>query len=257
MSTIDLFSDASDRYAAARPRYPRELYQFLSSLVNPGDQPSEPCDKTRVWDCATGNGQAAIGLAEFFTEVYATDVSPQQIAHAMAGDNITYSVQPAESTHFGNHFFDVVVVAQALHWFDLEQFWLEVKRVLKPGGIFAAWGYDWFVISPEIDSIVKHDVDDVIAPFWSPRLQSLWSGYSDIDCPFEPIATPPFEIEMRWRLSDLMAYLDTWSATRQYVQQHGDAFLKLAEKKLMEVWGNPDQPKIATMKMSLMVRRNL
>jgi len=135
MTKLDLFSEKSDLYAQARPQYPQALFDFLSSCV---------AHHNSVWDCATGNGQAAVGLAKIFSHVQATDMSEQQIAHALAADNITYSVQSAEHTNFADQQFDLITVAQALHWFNFEKFWPEGLRVLKPGGVFSAWAYDWF-----------------------------------------------------------------------------------------------------------------
>ncbi|MGF1494766.1 MAG: class I SAM-dependent methyltransferase [Microcoleaceae cyanobacterium] len=248
MSVIDLFSEASDRYAAARPQYPRELYQFLAASVKtPG----------RVWDCGAGNGQASIGLAEFFTEVYATDISAQQVANAIACDNVTYSVHPAESTHFSENFFDAVVVAQALHWFDFDRFWLEVKRVLKPEGLFAAWAYSSLDVSPEVNEMIQQEISDVIAPFWSDRIRHIWTGYKEINFPFAPMETPLFEIRLDWRLSDLLAYMSTWSATRQCIQEQGDQFFQTAAQQLAEVWENPEQQKTVTMKLHLFAGKNI
>jgi methylase of polypeptide subunit release factors len=73
MLFLALFSDRADLYAAARPRYPSALFAFIASLAD---------EKQRAWDCGTGSGQAAVALAEHFSEVYATDPSPQQIEKA-------------------------------------------------------------------------------------------------------------------------------------------------------------------------------
>ncbi len=246
MPVTDLFSDASDRYAAARPQYPRELYQFLASLV---DQPD------RVWDCGAGNGQAAVGLAEFFVEVYATDVSQQQIDHAIPHPKVIYSAQPAEVTQFPDQFFDAITVAQALHWFNYELFWPEVKRVLKVGGVFAAWGYDWPSVSPEVDQIINTEIRDVILPFWAPQICHLWAKYQDLEFPFTPIETPCFQIQLCWSLSDLLDYLSTWSATRQCIQSQGDGFFRSAQKHLAEVWGAEEQ-RAVTMNLHLRFGRN-
>ena len=63
VSFHDYFSDHSKLYASARPTYPEELFGFVASIA--------PA-RERVWDCATGNGQAAVGLARYFAEVEAT-----------------------------------------------------------------------------------------------------------------------------------------------------------------------------------------
>lgn len=162
IDTRELFSVKSDEYAAARPHYPRDLLQYLVGLCP---------DAGRAWDCGTGSGQAAVALAEWFGEVDATDVSAQQIANAAPHGRVRYSVQAAESTDFPDSCFTLVTVAQALHWFDFGRFWPEVQRVLRPGGIFAAWTYTWPVLSEALDSIVAARLLPTIKAYWAPQNQ--------------------------------------------------------------------------------------
>jgi SAM-dependent methyltransferase len=247
MPVIDLFSDRADLYATARPRYPEALYEFLATCVD---------RRERVWDCGAGNGQAAVAIAAYFSEVYATDVSEQQIANAIPKTNVFYSVQPAEKTNFPNACFDAVVVATALHWFDLPTFWQEVKRVLRDGGIFAAWGYGWLSISPAIDGVIKAQLRDVIEPYWSPRLQLLWNSYRDIEFPFESIPAPALKMQVAWNLPELLAYLHTWSATRQCMQQQGTEFFEALGEELAQLWGNPEDRKEVGMDLHMIAGRH-
>lgn len=247
MSVIDLFSDKSDLYAAARPQYPQELYEFLASCIN---------TQERAWDCGAGNGQASVALAEYFREVYATDISDRQIANAIPKNNVVYSVQPAEKTDFPNAYFDAVTVAQALHWFDMERFWSEVKRVLKKGGIFSAWCYSSLSASSKIDLVIKKGILDIIESYWSPRIDLIHNGYRNIDFPFEPIKAPQLEMKISWNLSELLAYMHTWSATRQCMQQQGTKFFEVLRDNLLPVWGNPEQKKEIKMNFHLIVGRN-
>lgn len=163
----ELFDDGAAIYLNSRPRYPTKLFESLAELCK---------NHERVWDAACGNGQAAIGLAKYFAEVKATDISEQQIANALIQSKVEYSVQPSESTTFEDGYFDLVCVAQALHWFDYEKFWPEVKRVLRPNGIFAAWGYSWFKIQGDIDDILEHEFVSIIQPYWAKQNQLLWDG---------------------------------------------------------------------------------
>ena len=247
MSVIDLFSDKSDLYAAARPQYPQDLYEFLASCVD---------TRERVWDCGAGNGQASVAIAEYFREVYATDVSDRQIANATAKANVFYSVQPAEKTNFPDAYFNAVIVAQALHWFDLDRFWSEVKRVLKKGGIFSTWGYTWLSVSSEIDLVIKEGILDIIESYWSPRIELIRNGYRNIDFPFEPIPVPPIKMKMSWTLPELLAYMHTWSATRQCMQQQGTKFFEALGDNLLPVWGDPQQKKEITMNFHIIAGRN-
>ena len=241
-----LFNEKSELYAKVRPRYPQELFKFLETL----------CDEQKsAWDVACGNGQAAIDLANYFDEVHATDISEEQIAHAIQCPRINYSVQPAEKTDFFENQFDLVCVAQALHWFDYDIFWVEVKRVLKPKGVFAAWGYSWFSITDEVDNILKESFLDVIEPYWEPQNNLLWNQYRDIPFPFEKINTPKIAMKTEWDLNQLFAYLQSWSATRLCVEKEGDAFLRQSYESVKSAWGEASKPKTVAMDFSLLVGR--
>ena len=153
-----IFSVQSDDYASSRPHYPAELFAWIAAQCMAWEA---------AWDCATGNGQAALGLAQHFDWVEATDFSPEQIEHAFAADNVCYSVQPAEQTDFPSASFDLVTVAQALPWFDFDAFWPEVRRTAKPTAFFCAWGYAWFDCDSELDAALFTPVLRILEPFWA------------------------------------------------------------------------------------------
>ena len=231
VSFLDLFSDKASLYAVARPRYPEQLFAFVHAHA-----PSRGC----AWDCGTGNGQAAASLSAHFSKVFASDPSAEQIANAIPIANVSYSVQRAEETNFPSSCFDAICVAQALHWFDFDTFFAEVRRLATPGAIFAAWGYDWFSVSPRFDRAFKSSILDVIEPYWAPNNHILWGGYADVPFPFPRIATPPFRIEVHWNLYQLLAYVHSWSATRCCMSALGNRFFESAHNELAPLWGNPD-----------------
>lgn len=209
------FATDSANYAASRPRYPRELFRWIAGQ----------CREHRcVWDCATGNGQAAIELARDFERVEATDVSAEQLAEAFPSPNVNYSLQASERTAFPDSEFDLIAVAQALHWFDYELFWPEVRRVAKPGAFFCAWGYAWFerasgpdTILSELHRILIEPMCELLLPYWAANNRILWDGYADADIrfPFERIAAPRLAISMRWNVEQLIGYLRSWSAYKK------------------------------------------
>ncbi len=227
----DHFSGHAGPYAQARPTYPDALIRFIAAAA-----PGRAC----AWDCATGSGQAAVALAAHFDLVRATDASAAQIAQATPHPRVQYAVQPAERVNFPDASVDALTVAQALHWFDIPTFFAEARRVLRPGGLFCAWGYSWSHVTPTIDAIVRTHILDMIQDAWAPQNALLWDSYRAIALPFTPVTIPTVEIQMAWSLDQYLAYLETWSATRQTIQRYGRGFLDKAATVMERVWGSPE-----------------
>jgi len=221
MKFEDHFSTQSGLYAQYRPTYPDTLYAYLASIA-----PAH----SLVWDCGTGNGQAAIGLAKYFEKVYATDASAEQIAHAYANEKVEYHVESAELTGLESASVDLVTVAQAVHWFDFDKFYDEVNRVLKPNGVLTVWTYHLPEISPQIDQLLSRYYSEILAGFWPERIQYLDKRYTTLPFPFEEIVPPSIAMETEWDLNQLAGFLDSWSATQRYREQKG-------KHPLNEIWG--------------------
>ena len=221
----DFFSSQSKVYAAFRPTYPKELYQFIFRHVP---------DKKVAWDCATGNGQVAQYLSRHFNEVYATDISQQQLDHAVKAKNIFYSKSQAERTGFRDNQFDLITVAQALHWFDQKLFFEEAARVAKPNAIVAVWCYGLLCIEPVIDDLIMEFYKDKVGPYWDEARKLVEDEYRSITFPFAEIKVPPFAIKGQWTLDQLSGYLSSWSSTQKYVNEIGhdpvSPFIKELEK---------------------------
>jgi ubiquinone/menaquinone biosynthesis C-methylase UbiE len=194
--------------------------------------------KQLAWDCATGNGQAAVALAEVFERVIATDASEKQIAHAEAHPRVEYRVAPAEDSGIESNTVNVVTVAQALHWFDLERFHAEAGRVLKLGGIVAAWVYKLAQIEPAIDAVVNHYYSEVVGAYW-PAERALVERFEELAFPFPEIATPLFEMVAEWNAEHLIGYLQTWSATQRFIVVNQRDPLKDVEADLRSAWATP------------------
>ncbi|HEX5727680.1 MAG TPA: class I SAM-dependent methyltransferase [Longimicrobiaceae bacterium] len=228
----DHFSGHADAYARYRPNYPPALFAWLA-----GEAPA----RRLAWDCATGNGQAAVALAEHFARVEATDASERQLLQAVRHPRVAYTVAPAERSGLEPASVDLVTVAQALHWFDLPAFYAEVARVLVPGGLLAVWGYGVFTAGAEVDAVVGHLYTDVVGPYWPPERAALDRGYP-VDLPFPRVAAPPFAMEQAWTADDVVGYLGTWSAVQRYRQTHGDDPVAGVEPALRRAWGAGPRP---------------
>ncbi len=208
MEAAATFAVASDAYARARPTYPEALFDWIAGQCT---------GHGSVWDCATGNGQAAFSLAKRFDRVEATDISAEQLAQAHRAANIRYALQPAERTDFPDAQFDAVTVAQALHWFDFARFWPEVRRVTRPGGLFCAWGYGGFEAEPRVREAFVGPVLELLAPFWAAENQILWRGYrpEEVGFPLEVLPVPGFDMTNRYSARGMVDYLRTWSAHKR------------------------------------------
>lgn len=247
MKFEDHFSAQSRQYAQFRPQYPEALYEYFSSIV-PGHD--------LVWDCGTGNGQAAVSLAGHFERVHATDASAGQIAHAMPHPKVDYRVESAEKVSLDSGSADLVTVAQAVHWFDFDEFFAEVKRVLKPAGILAVWTYHLPEISPGTDRALCKFYSEVLAGFWPERIRYLEERYRTLPFPFEEIVPPPFEMEAGWDRNQLMGFLDSWSATQKYREQKGRHPLEEIWEELSEDWKDEEEKRMVRWTLHLRIGRN-
>ncbi|MBW4654740.1 MAG: class I SAM-dependent methyltransferase [Kaiparowitsia implicata GSE-PSE-MK54-09C] len=211
----DYFAGHASDYVQYRPQYPAALYEFIASLV-----PSH----TAAWDCATGNGQVALGLLPHFEHVYATDASAEQIANAFAHDRIIYSVGLAEASGLPTHSVEAVTVGSALHWLDPEPFHAEVYRVVKPGGAIAAWCIERPTLpqaSPSLQAALTRFYT-TLEPSIPPEIAWVKTGYRTLPFPFQAVNPPSLTQQIRWNAHQLVGYFSTWSASRNFVQQYGE-----------------------------------
>lgn len=223
----DHFSGHASNYARYRPVYPPELFEYLASL----------CDiRETAWDCGTGNGQAAVELAPYFESVIASDPSEAQISNALPHPKVEYRVMPAERTDMLSGSLDLITVAQAMHWFDTDLFYEEVRRILKPSGIFTMWCYKFFEAAPEVDESVQRFYHEVVYEFWPPERKKVEDFYQSIPFPFNRIETPQFYMAQHWNLDDLMGYVYTWSATQRYLKKNDAGTLNDLRAELTGIW---------------------
>ena len=225
----DHFSGVAEDYATFRPQYPAALFSALAEAARRRDV---------VWDCATGSGQAAVGLAAHFARVVGTDGSAAQLAAARSHARVRYLCALAEVCPLAAGGVDLVSAAQALHWFDIARFFAEVRRVLAPGGIVAAWCYGLAEISPAIDEPLRRFYTDTVGPYWPPQRQLVETGYRTVAFPFTEIVLPPFVIEQDLTLDAFVGYVRTWSATQRYTAARGRDPIPDLVRALASAWGS-------------------
>ena len=224
----DLFSRDPVSYASYRPKYPIELFQFLSEI----------CDEKYVaWDCATGNGQAASALSDYFEKVVATDISEAQLKNAIQKHNISYALSGLRCP-LNDNSVDLVTVAQALHWLPLNEFYNEVKRVGKKRGIIAVWCYQLPKAGENLDTIIEHFYAKTLQGCWDEGRKDVDNGYSNISFPFLHIPSPEFQILVKWNPEQLIGYIKTWSAIPTYIAIHGTDPISALYTSLQQNWGS-------------------
>lgn len=232
----DYFSDRSDNYALYRPSYPDTFFSFINSLLP---------NTAKAWDCGTGNGQVAAKLALFFDAVYATDISQSQLDNAVPMNNIHYSRQPAEQTNFPADFFDLIIVGQAIHWFDFERFYAEAIRTAKKSAIISIIGYGKLMINEPLDAVIDHLYSAILSGYWPAERRYIDEQYNTIPFPFPLVDTPAFAHQLHWTFEQLCGYLQTWSAVKQYSKAHQQNPVDMIAEDLRAAWGAPTQQEVS------------
>jgi SAM-dependent methyltransferase len=246
VSFKDHFSGHAPDYRTFRPKYPPELFAYLSSVA-PGHD--------LVWDCGTGSGQAAVALAEHFARVFATDASAEQVKNAEPHPRVEYAVAPAEVCPLPSASADLVTVAQALHWFDHPRFYAEVKRVCKPRGVLAVWTYDFHSVNEAVDPVLARLQDEFVRPYWPPERALVMAGYRTIPFPFEEVVAPPFAMTAEWDLLTLLGYMNTWSALKRFEKANGFNPLERLAEDFRTSWGDPATVRTVLWRLTMRVGR--
>lgn len=245
----DHFSAVAGNYASFRPTYPAALFDWLAQAAP---------DRTLAWDCAAGSGQASHDLAGRFRRVIASDASAEQIAAATPHPAIDFRVASAEASGLADASVDLITVAQALHWFDLDRFYQEARRVLKPGGIIAVWSYGVLHLDdPLIDRAALHFYSEAVGPYWPPERRLVEEGYRSLAFPFAEMTPPSFTMEADWPLAQLLGYFGSWSATARYRAANGRDPVADVAQELLPLWGDPAVARRIRWPLALRVGRNI
>lgn len=243
MAFQDHFSTQAATYAAARPTYPPALFAWLAAQCARHDL---------AWDAGAGNGQCAVALAPHFARVIATEPSSAQLANAVPRPNLEYRQEPAESPSLDPATADLLTVAQALHWFDLDRFWPAARRVLRAGALVAAWTYERCSVDADVDAVFLHLYETLLGGHWPPERAHVADGYARLPFPFEPLPVPAFDMALDWTLPQYLAYLRSWSATQRCIAATGTDPVVAVASDMATAWGDPDTPR--TVRWPLVVR---
>lgn len=227
MSFKDHFSRQSAAYSRYRPAYPASLIEFVAAQA-PG--------RRLAVDCATGNGQAAVALAGCFDAVLAVDGSSSQLSRARLHPRVHYAAAFAERLPLPDHSAELVVAAQAAHWFDFDRFDAECRRVLVPDGVVALWTYEKFRVNDAVDAVVDDFYVNVVGRDWPPERRYVEHGYRTLPFPWRELSAPAFTLETDWELEQVMGYLATWSAVQRHKERTGHDPLPALEPRLAALW---------------------
>ena len=238
------FSDKSEDYEKYRPHYPEELFSYLASISE---------EHETAWDCATGTGQSALSLTNYYSKIIASDTSESQIQNAVKNRKIKYVVASAEHSNLKSNSIDLITVAQALHWFDIKLFTKEIDRVLKKHGLLAVWTYNLLQIQPDIDEVINHLYKTVLDEYWPKERRLVEEGYKSIFFPFEELNPPSLQMSTEWNLSNLLGYLKTWSAVKKYQLVKNLNPVESIKNDLSELWGDPERMISVTWPLSIKI----
>jgi len=227
----DHFSAVAAEYASARPEYPGALYDWIAAIA--------PAD-CLLWEAGCGSGQATRGLARRFYRVHATDPSAAQVAQAHGAAIVAFAVEPAERCSLPDASADAVCVAQALHWFDRPAFFAECSRVLKPGGVLVAWGYQDIVMPDPALAAANDALQDAIRAYWPPQRVLIDEAYAGFEWPFPAVRAPEFELRAQWTLPRLLGYFASYSATQRFRAANGTDPVAAHAPALAAAWGDPE-----------------
>jgi len=227
------FQNAGEDYAKYRPTYPPELVEFLAAQ----------CKRHNLAvDVGCGTGQFSALIAQHFQQVLATDVSASQVENAAPVPNIRFAVEPAEQCSAKEASVDLIVAAQAAHWFDLPSFYQEARRIAAPGCVLALVSYGvLFIDNAKCNDRFRQFYYDEIGPYWPPERQHVDNGYASFDFPFEELSYPAMSIERDWTLEQFLGYVRTWSSVKAAAKEGKASLTDSFAEELVGLWGDPQE----------------
>src|SRR5690606_31556362 len=161
-----------------------------------------------------------------------------QIAHAIQDERVQYRVAREDESGLADASADIVTVAAALHWLDLKRFYAEVHRVLKPGGVLAAWTYALVEVTPTIDGIVRWFANDRVGTYWPPERAHVDRGYRDLPFPYEEVDVGARSITASLTREQFLGYVGTWSSSVRANKHEGADAIQELRDQLKPLWND-------------------
>jgi len=253
--TKKILFDKGKNYALYRPDYPQHLYNLVFDYTKKSRSEFE-----RALDIGCGTGQVTSKLCTTFKNVVGTDISEKQLEAAYKADNIEYIICPAEEIKQPSNSVDLITVAQALHWFKLDQFYKEVKRVLKPNGVLAVWVYGLVEVENKTaNEVIKKLHWETVGDYWDFDRKWLCDLYPNYNMPLKDFEKHFLSINKSMTLADFVHYVDTWSALKVYREKNPDSEDPLIqfEKDLLIAYNStPDKVLDLNFPVGLFLGRN-
>ncbi|KAK3879524.1 hypothetical protein Pcinc_015908 [Petrolisthes cinctipes] len=245
-------SNLTNKYIQYRPVPPLTLCKAVVDHV----KKSRGDDLGICGDIGCGSGQNTSLYSDYFREVVGVDVSPQQLAIARTATqhltNVTFKEGSGERLPFADHSVDLLTCCVSVHWFDYAQFYSEVERVLKPGGVLACYSY--LVTSIHYnDKVISDNFTEncsSIKPYWPASHNVLWEEYSTLPKLYEDDilirkSEGRFITELDSTLDSVIGYISSWSAFAKLAKAKGNeaanAFLNNCKQHLLKEMGTDDE----------------
>lgn len=245
-SFSDHFSERAAEYAARRPTYPEEAAAYLAQVVP---------RRGVVWEAGCGSGQMTRLLSRYFEQVLATDASNEQLAQAPPLANVEYRRVRAERSSLPADVADLCIAAQAAHWFDLEAYYAEVRRVGRPGAVVALVTYGLMRVNERIDALVRRFYAKELDPHWPPERRLVEDAYASVPFPFDEMEAPELEMYAEWTLPEVLGYVRTWSGVRALLRSEGPDKMHAFAGRLSSAWGKPDERRGIRWPLSMRIGR--
>ncbi|XP_042226219.1 putative methyltransferase DDB_G0268948 [Homarus americanus] len=238
------------KYAEFRPVPPRSLVNTVVDYVKEKVEPLQVCV-----DIGCGSGQNTRLYSEHFKQVIGLDVSLEQLRVAEQDhlhQNVVYKEGLAEHMPVENASVDLVTSCAAVHWFNLDTFYKEVDRVLRPGGVLACYSY--LACTPlyagkNLRSTIL-EMHSNLDPNWSMGHRHLNSDYGTLPA-FSPEEVfissneEKFVVETDATLDSIIGYLSSWSAVQKLQDREGEEvvsqFLSKCKHRLQDEMGTTEE----------------